>query len=103
MEWRSRLLFWLQGSIIFLSSIIFTGYQVYSDNHAVQIPFVQWINNPSLFPNDPFVSTFDHYIGPVWQVVAIISNYVPLESLLLIFFLVTRVLILVAAARLAMT
>ncbi len=103
MEWRSRLLFWLQGLIIFLSSVFFTGYQVYSDNHAVQLPFVQWINNPSLFPNDPFVSTFVHYIGPVWQVVAIISNYVPLESLLLILFLVTRALILVAAARLAMT
>jgi len=103
MDCRSRLLFWLQGLIIFLSSIIFTGYQVYSDNHAVQIPFVQWINNPSLFPNDSFVSTFVHYIGPIWQVVAIISNYVPLESLLLILFLVTRALILVAAARLAMT
>lgn len=103
MEWRSRLLFWLQGLIIFLSSVFITGYQVYSDNHAVQIPFVQWINDPSLFPNDPFVSTFVHYIGPVWQVVAIISNYIPLESLLLILFLVTRALILVAAARLAMT
>ncbi|MFC2052895.1 DUF6798 domain-containing protein [Chloroflexota bacterium] len=103
MEWRSRLLFWLQGLIIFLSSIIFSGYQVYSANHAMQIPYVQWINDPSLFPNDPFVSTFVHYIGPVWQVVAIISKFIPLEPLLLILFLVTRALILVAAARLAMT
>jgi len=103
MEWQKRILFWFQGSIIYLSSLIFTGYQIYSDNHAVQIPFIQWINNPSLFPNDPFVSTFVHYIGPIWQVVAIISNYVPLESLLLILFLITRALILVAAARLAMT
>ena len=103
MEWQKRILFWLQGSIIYLSSLIFTGYQVYSDNHAVQIPFIQWINNPSLFPNDPFVSTFIHYIGPIWQVVAIISNYVPLVTLLLILFLITRALILVAAARLAMT
>ena len=103
MVWQKRILFWFQGSIIYLSSLIFTGYQIYSDNHAVQIPFIQWINNPSLFPNDPFVSTFVHYIGPVWQVVALISNYLPLESLLLFLFLVTRALILVAAARLAMT
>ena len=100
-QWRFSL--WLQGLIIFLSSLLITGYQVYSANHAMQIPYVQWINNPSLFPNDPFVSTFVHYIGPIWQVVAIISNYVPLESLLIILFLVTRALILVAAARLAMT
>lgn len=100
-QWRFSL--WLQGLIIFLSSLLITGYQVYSANHAMQIPYVQWMNDPSLFPNDPFVSTFVHYIGPIWQVVAIVSNYVPLESLLLILFLVTRALILIAAARLAIT
>ncbi|MGB7116827.1 MAG: DUF6798 domain-containing protein, partial [Anaerolineales bacterium] len=98
-----RILFWFQGSIIYLSSLIFTGYQVYSDNHAVQIPFIQWINNPSLFPNDPFVSTYIHYIAPIYRVVAIISSYIPLETSLLLLFLITRALILVAAARLAMT
>ena len=103
MEWQSRSLFWLQGLIIFLSSVFFTGYQVYSDNHAVQIPFIQWINNPSLFPNDPFISTLIHYIAPIYRVVAIMSNYVPLETLLLILFILTRSLFLVAAARLAMT
>ncbi|MGB6423467.1 MAG: DUF6798 domain-containing protein [Anaerolineales bacterium] len=100
-QWKYS--FWLQGLILFLTSLLISGYQVYSANHAVQIPFIQWINNPSLFPNDPFVSTYIHYIAPIYRVVAIISSYIPLETSLLLLFLITRALILVAAARLAMT
>ena len=99
-QWKYLL--WLQGLILFLTSLLISGYQIYSANHAVHIPFVQWLSNPSLFPNDPFVSTFVHYIGLIWRMVAITSNYLPLETILLLLFLITRALILIAAARLAM-
>jgi len=99
-QWKYLL--WLQGVILFLTSLLISGYQVYSANHAVQIPFIQWITNPSLFPNDPFVTTYTYYLAPIYRVVAIISSYIPLETSLLLLFLITRALILVAAARLAM-
>ena len=99
-QWKYLL--WLQGLILFLASLLISGYQVYSANHAVHIPFVQWLSNPSLFPNDPFVSTFVHYIGLIWRLVAITSKYLPLETILLLLFLISRALILIAAARLAM-
>ena len=94
---------WLQGLILFLTSLIISGYQIYSGNHAVQIPLIQSINDPTLFPNDPFVSTLVHYIGPIWRILGVSINYVSLETLLGLFFLASRALIFIAAARLAMT
>ena len=100
-QWRFSL--WLQGSILFLTSLIISGYQIYSGNHAVQIPLIQSINDPTLFPNDPFVSTLVHYIGPIWRLLGVLKNLVSLETLLGLFFLASRALIFIAAARLAMT
>jgi len=100
-QWRFSL--WLQGLILFLTSLIISGYQIYSGNHAVQIPLIQSINDPTLFPNDPFVSTLVHYIGPIWRLLGVFINLVSLEILLGIFFLASRALIFIAAARLAMT
>jgi len=93
-QWRFSL--WLQGSILFLTSLIISGYQIYSGNHAVQIPLIQSINDPTLFPNDPFVSTLVHYIGPIWWLLGVFINLVSLEILLGLFFLASRALIFIA-------
>lgn len=68
----------------------------------MQIPYVQWLVDPSLFPNDPFIKTFDSYIGPAWHLVAYSAAFLRLETSLLILFLITRALILFAAARLSL-
>ena len=91
----------IQWGFLFISSLMISGYQLYSNNHAMQIPFVFWLQDPSLFPGDPLVSTFPKYIGPVWHLVAYISEYIPLEGTLLVFFLITRASIILAPAFLA--
>lgn len=93
----------MQGTVLFLTSIIISGYRIYSANQTVQIPFILSLSNPNLFPNDPFISTFVHYIAHIYRLIAVLSNGIPLEMLLLIFFLLTRALVLFAAARLALS
>ncbi len=100
-QWKFPL--WLQGLILFISSLLMTGYRINYGNQAITIPLVQSINNPVLFPNDPFVSTLVHYAAPIWRLVAVLANYIPIEILLTFLFLVARALVLIAAAQLAMT
>lgn len=68
----------------------------------MQIPYVQWLMDSTLFPNDPLASTFDRYIGPVWDIVAYMAKFASLETILLVFFLLSRALVLFAAARLSL-
>jgi hypothetical protein len=100
-NWRRWETLFIQWGILFISSLMISGYQLYSDNQAVQIPLILSYNNSSLFPNDPFIDTLVHYASPFYRVVAELINYINLESLLVLLFLFTRALILFAAAYLA--
>lgn len=87
--------------LLFLSSLAFTGYDVYTDNQALQIPLVHTINDPSLFPNDPFAATLPYYASMLWKIIAIGTRFVSLEQLLLYGFLIERLLVIFAAGQLA--
>jgi hypothetical protein len=99
--WRRWETLFIQWGILFISSLLITGCQLYSNNHAMQIPYVLWLQDSSLFPGDPLVSTFPKYVGPVWHLIAFLSEYIPLESTLFISFLITRGLIILAPAFVA--
>jgi len=100
-NWRRWVGLAIQWGILLLSSLLISGYQLYSNNHAMQIPYVFWLQDPSLFPGDPLVSTFPKYIGPIWHLVAFISEKLSLETTLLVFFLLTRGLIILAPGLVA--
>lgn len=87
--------------VLAATSVIFTGYRVYTGNQSLQIPLVHSLNDPGLYPNDPFAATLDAYCSPFWRVVAVCARSVPLEPLLLAMFLVERLLLAYAAASLA--
>ncbi|NJO93647.1 MAG: hypothetical protein HC820_03445, partial [Hydrococcus sp. RM1_1_31] len=78
-----------------------TGYAVYIENQALQIPLVDYLNNPSLYQNDPFGATLPYYASTIWYLVAFASRIVPLESLLFVLFLLTRLLVIIAAGYVA--
>jgi hypothetical protein len=77
------------------------GYGVYYGNQSLQIPFVQRINDPSLFPHDPFADTLNYYVSALWFLVAWISRIIPLKATLLILFLCGKLLSFHAAAQVA--
>jgi hypothetical protein len=94
---------YVHTAILFGSSILIGGYGVYVQNHALQIPLVYYINDPSLYPDDPFAATLRYYASPVWYLVALGQRLIPLESLLLTLFLLERLLVLSAAGYVART
>lgn len=91
----------IYAGILLIASIFVTGYGVYVGNHPLQIPLVHLINNPSLYPNDPFAATLPYYASTLWQLVARLAQVVPLESLLWTLFLLERLFVIYAAANLA--
>lgn len=87
--------------LLSLSSLAFTGYYVYTDNQALQIPIVHVINDPSLYPGDPYAATLPYYATVLWKIIALGTHFASLERLLLCGFLIERLLIIFAAGRLA--
>ena len=98
---NEKWLFW--WAIVFAAaSVLITGYRVYFHNQALQIPLVRLLNDPSLYPNDPFAATLPYYASSLWRVVAWGARVVPLEPLLLGLFLIERFVVIYAAGNLAL-
>jgi hypothetical protein len=89
--------------ILWFSSLLLTGYAVYTANQSIQIPLVHLLNNFSLYQNDPFGATLPYYSSMLWRVVAFANRLIPLEPLLIVLFLLERFLVIYAAGYLAQT
>lgn len=87
--------------ICLLTACFADGYSAYIGNHALQIPLIEKIIQPKLFPHDPFAETLLSYSAPVWWLIAWMSRMIPLAQLLFVLFLVEKTLLLLSAASLA--
>ncbi|MFN2177713.1 MAG: DUF6798 domain-containing protein [Anaerolineales bacterium] len=96
-------LVWFYGIILFLTSLLITGYRIYYGNQAITIPLILSVNDPTLFPNDPFVSTLVNYAAPIWRLLAIPAKSISIEIIFLFFFLFARALMIFASGYLANT
>ncbi len=92
----------VQSIIIYLSSLVITGYHIYISNQVLVIPLVLVTIDPALYANDPYVATLTNYAAPIWRVIPLVAEYVPLEGLLTALFLASRGLLIFAAARLGL-
>jgi hypothetical protein len=95
--------FYIHGFILFILSFLVSGYTIYEINQAIQIPLIHLLNNPSLYPNDPFAATLLDYPALLWRIVAWMARVIPLEPLLLGLFVLERLLVIYAAGNLART
>ena len=76
------------------------GYTYLRLNHANQIPYVQVVRDPSLYPHDAFVHTFGSYCSLYWLAVAKLS-WPGTETILFVLYLLTIAGGLAATALLA--
>ncbi len=83
-------------------SVLVTGYRVYFHNQALQIPLVRLLNDPALYPHDPFAATLPYYASMLWRVVALLARFIPMEPLLLGLFVIERYVVIYAAGNLAL-
>jgi hypothetical protein len=87
--------------ILFAASLLISGWYAVCDNHAVQIPLVNWLKDPSLYPHDPFMAVLARYPSLLWPAVAFAARIFPLEGMLIALFFLERFFVLYAAGRLA--
>lgn len=92
---------WAAAAALFLIAWFAGGYQVFQDNQALQLPLVERLVDPSLFPHDPFVATLTGYSAPLWWAVAALSRLVSLPALLVTLFALEKLCLLLAGAALA--
>ncbi|NQU11872.1 hypothetical protein HQ590_13845, partial [bacterium] len=96
--WR----WWLLACVLLaLVQVQWAGYQLGVGNQSVQIPFLERLHDPSLFPRDEMVNqTLDRYPTYFYALLAPALRLVRLENLYLALHLLTAVAVLAGAAAL---
>lgn len=87
--------------IVCAASLLHSSMGFAIDNHAVQIPLINLLRDPSLYPGDPFARALVSYPSTLWPLVAELSRLVPLGPLLMTLLAGERLLTIYAARRLA--
>lgn len=83
-------------------SILITGYGIFLENHAMQLPLVYMTNSPGkYFAGDPFAQSLPKYGAPVWHLTAFLIDKFDQEYVLAILFVITRILAIASAGLLA--
>ncbi len=101
-RWRDTV--WVLSGLcgVWLLTVVISGYEPYlgSNNH-LQIPLVKRLVRPELYPHDPLVDALKYYSSPHWHAVAFLSRFISLDTLLLVLFLLSRLLLVGGAYALA--
>jgi hypothetical protein len=79
-------------------NIVAFGFEFGGGNHEFELPLVNWLRDPSLYPNDPIRKAFTRFPTIFWPVVARLSDWMSTEKILFLFFVLTKVLFFLALA-----
>jgi hypothetical protein len=83
---------------VYFNSVVF-GFSYGTSNHEFELPLVNWLRHPNLYPQDPIREAFARFPTFFWPIVAYFSNWLGTERVLFIFFLITKTLFFMALAR----
>ena len=81
-------------------NIVAFGFQYGLGNHAGQLPVVNWLLNPALYPGDQVLQAYARYPTLHWWAVAFASAWIDTMHVVFVAFIVTKILFFAALARL---
>jgi hypothetical protein len=81
-------------------NIIAFGFAYGTGIHTIHLALVNWLRNPSLYPNDPLIEAFAWFPTSFWPAVAYASAWMSTQQLLFAVFILTKVLFFSALVRL---
>ena len=84
---------------VYLNIVAF-GFSYGIDNHATWLPLVNWLTNPSLYPDDPALRALALYPTFFWRAIAYASTWIEPLHLVFVSFILTKVLFFSALIRL---
>lgn len=59
------------------------------NNHAIQLPYLFWLNDPALYPGDPFIDSMSGYFSYFWLVMAWFVRHWDINIVFLVGHLLT--------------
>lgn len=65
-------------------------------DYDFQLPLLNWLRNPSLYPRDPIREAYSRFPTLFWPVVAALSNHFSTGHILFAFFILSKVLFFLA-------
>jgi hypothetical protein len=81
-------------------NIVAFGFEYGKGNHDFALAMVNWLKNPSLYPDDPITEGFARFPTFFWPVVAYASTWADTQLVLFVAFIFTKVLFFWALTRL---
>lgn len=81
-------------------SILSTGYRGFGWHHYAHI-LLQKLDQPNLYPNDPFADTAYSFATVYWYIVHWVGRFISIHTVLFVLFVINRVLVAYAAYRLS--
>src|SRR3989304_1950594 len=82
--WRGRLLWAGAGARAPAPSLALYGYSFGIHNHSIQIPFLRWLQDPTLFPGDRCMEAMRGYFSFFWPLMARLTRWLPLGPTFLV-------------------
>ena len=90
----------LLSTVAAYANIVAWGFAYGTYNHEFELPLVNWLHDPSLYPNDPITEAFARFPTIFWPVVTYLSHWMSTERVIFLFFLLTKLLFFTAVVRL---
>ena len=84
---------------VYVNTIAY-GFQYARGNQEFELALVNWLKNPSLYPNDPITEGFARFPTFFWKAVAYASTWADTQLVLFLAFILTKVLYFCALTRL---
>jgi len=84
---------WLILAVLVLASLLFKGIEIDTHTHMFQIPLINHIIDPSLYPDDLFVATLSRYYSVYYKLVAVASQKFEIADCLVFAHVLSRIIL----------
>jgi hypothetical protein len=96
-KFRNLLVIALLGAYV---NAVGFGFAFGVGNHAIQLPHVNWLKDPSLYPGDSVTGYFLRYPSFFWHAIAFGAKWADVQTLLFLTFTLTKVIFFLALVHL---
>lgn len=78
------------------ANVVAYGFSYGSGNQEFELPLLNWLRDPSLYPQDPIREAFARFPTVFWQFVAYLSHWMSSEKVVFLLFVLTKLLFFLA-------
>lgn len=93
-DWRMReAILWIGAILIAMLNISVKGFFPYNENGVFHIPMLRHMIDPSMYPDDPFITLGPNYYSLLWTIVTYAGRVFELENVMYAGYVLQQVLL----------